>query len=90
MCVRAPLSESVTNATTDLIKDVALFVGDPGFQTLIIAKSVPSKKRIETDVQKLSTLEVQRQISFMSGKSMGLKRGDPSIYIVLINEIKML
>ena len=75
MSDHALLSEFAMNVTTVHIKEDVLFVAGRAFQTHITAKNAPSKKRIEMDVRKLSTQDLQRQTYSMSGKNMASKRG---------------
>ena len=42
----------------------------------ITARNVPNRKRIETDVQKLSTWVAQKQTYFTKEKNMDLKSGE--------------
>lgn len=57
----------------ELLPDDVLFAVARESVTLTIARSAPFKKKTETDVQRLSTWEVQKQIYSMSGKSMASK-----------------
>ena len=72
----APWSGSATSAITDPIKADASSAGDQEYQTLTTAKNAPYKRRIETDVQRSSIWEVQKQTSSMSGRNMDSKKDD--------------
>ena len=66
----------MTSATTALIKEDAQSVEEQESVTHFIVKNVYNKKKTEMGAPKLSTLEAQKPIYFMNGKSTDSKKGE--------------
>ena len=63
------------NATTGPIKDGASFVEAQVYLMPTTAKNVQFKRKIETDVQKLLTQDLQKQTYSMKERNMVSKKG---------------
>lgn len=76
MCARVRLSVCVMSATMVHSREGVLSAEVLASQTPTTARSVRSRRKIEMDVPRLSTLEVPRLISFTSVRNMVLRRDD--------------
>jgi hypothetical protein len=65
--------EYVKNVITGVFRDDVSSVGGQVLQMPIIVENVSNRRRIEMDVQKLSTWDPPKQISFMNEKNMALR-----------------
>lgn len=84
MCVLAPLSVFVMNATMDLFRVVVLSVEEWEYLMPTTARSVPSRRKIGTGVPKLSTWGVPKLTCSMNGKNMASRKDEDVFLVILI------
>lgn len=73
------------NVTMGHSRVVVSFVEVLEYLMPTIVKSVHNRRKIEMVVRKLSILEVPKQISFMSGRNMVLKKDEGRILVQSFN-----